>query len=144
MLTFSMEPESRAVARGLYETEWISLNEIARRSGVSARSLGRYAQAEGWQRPGHGRVVDMQGRLRLQAEKLLGIIENNVTAPAAERLRDIAALTKILRDISALDQETSAPTETGPDSAALRALLRARLEALSLDDQARSTIGDPS
>lgn len=144
MLTFSMEPEGRAMARGLYETEWISLNEIARRSGVSARSLGRYIETEGWLRPGHGRVVDMQGRLRLQAEKLLGIIEANVAAPTAERLRDMAALTKILRDISALDEETGAPADDGPDPAVLRALLRTRLEALDLDDQ-RQLIGvDPA
>ncbi len=138
MLSFSMEPESRAEARGLYETEWISLNEIARHSGISARSLGRYVVAEGWQRPGHGRVVDMQGRLRLQAEKLLALIEGHIAAPTAERLRDMAALTKILRDINALDQEVPSPADALPDPSQLRAALKQRLDALALDNLADS------
>ena len=131
MATFSIEPESRALARALFETEWTSLNEIARQSGLSTRSLGRYAEAEGWQRPGHGRTVDMRGRLRQQAEKLLALIENNESAPVQERLRDIAALAKILRDIIALDLEPAASEATLPDAVALRAQLKARLADLA-------------
>ncbi len=139
MANFSIEPESRALARALFETEWTSLNEIARQSGLSARSLGRYAEAEGWQRPGHGRTRDIQRRLQMQAEKLLALIEGHDGAPVQGRLRDIAALTKILRDIGALEVEPPPVEATSPDPIALRAQLKARLTDLATREHDRSS-----
>ncbi|MBV1706631.1 MAG: hypothetical protein KGQ37_05420 [Hyphomicrobiales bacterium] len=133
MATFSIEPESRAMARALFETEWTSLSEIARQSGLSARSLGRYAEAEGWQRPGHGRAVDIRRRLRMQAENLLTLIEGHDAKPVHERLRDMAALTKILRDIEDLEA-APAPEAPAADPAALREELKARLLQLAAQE----------
>ena len=87
------------------------LADIALATGLSLKIIGKYAENENWQRP-PSVLSRMQivTRLWQNAGQNLESIEAQLTqgAPAAA-LRDLAVLTKILRDLAALDTPEAPP-----------------------------------
>ncbi|MBV1701083.1 MAG: hypothetical protein KGQ46_04610 [Hyphomicrobiales bacterium] len=125
--------ERLALAQSLYESSWLPVLSIEKKTGVSARSIQRRAQREDWSRPSIHHRKHFADRLWQNADHWLSVLESQspdhiVTAS----LRDLSALTKVLRDL--VDYETAeqaanarAP-ETDPNRA--RDQLRQRLQIL--------------
>lgn len=114
---------ARKKARVLAETSLSPLADIALATGLSLRMIGKYAENEQWQRPPSALSrTQIVARLWQNAGQNLESIEAQLRdgAPAAA-LRDLAMLTKILRDLAALD------TPDVPPAAATAAQTKAEI-----------------
>lgn len=135
-------------ARALFESSRASAADIARSTGLSATSVARYAKRETWRRPAAikpdarppaaaSRPVEPVERL---IQRLWATLERRIEiaeiAPEETPVRDLVALSRALRELSALDKSRAAsavaPGDSGneDDSEALRAELVARLERI--------------
>lgn len=96
---------ARKRAQTLAETSLMPLADIARETGLSVRMIGQYAEKENWQRPPSALSrTQIVARLWQSAGQNLESIETQLKdGAAAAALRDLAMLTKIMRDLSVLD-----------------------------------------
>lgn len=135
-------------ARAHYESSRASAADIARSSGLSATSVARYAKRENWRRPAAdspgARRPDAASRPAESVERLIqrlwATLERRIeiaeNAPEETPVRDLVALSRALRDLSALDKSRVSPAAEPGDSAddedveALRAELVARLDRI--------------
>lgn|SRR5487761_1919243 len=125
--------ERLALAQSLYESSWLPVLSIEKKSGVSARSIQRRAQGEGWTRPSIHHRKHFADRLWQNADHWLTILESQSPDHiVTNSLRDLSALTKVLRDL--VDYETAeqaAHASTAePDPHRTRDQLRQRLQSL--------------
>ncbi len=120
-------------ARALAETSLMPLADIARETGLSPRLVGKYAKSEHWQRPSAQPTrQQIIARLWQSAGQNLESIEAQLKDGATTAaLRDLAVLTKVMRDLAALDAETITDVpEPAPGDASLRAEILQRMQRM--------------
>ena len=132
------DPGLIAQARVLVETSHLSLRAIAGRTGLSTASLSRMTKKQDWLRPQAANRRQLVARLWRTAEQHLAAIDTglqNGAPPSAAR--DLAILTKVLRDLAALEQETLLPLPAivPLDDTDIRGEIRQRLQKLHALDQ---------
>lgn len=139
-------PPTLEEARLLYEDNEVSLGEVARRLGMSRRSLGRRAKNFGWSRPADGLPraplsrSQLIGRLIARVEIEIAAVERLVAKAGLEpqaglegerAARTLAVLVRSLRELVALERGALEPTENEEpprDPDAYRRELAATLE----------------
>lgn len=121
-------------ARMLAETSLMPLSDIARSTGLSARIIGQLAARENWLRPPSALSrAQIVARLWQSAGQNLDSIEAQLKeGAAAAALRDLAVLTKIMRDLASLDAPEAPPAPRTP--AETRAEIIRRLERMRAMD----------
>ena len=132
-----LEPKIIARARVLVETTAMPLTAIARETGISAQALGKQAKAGSWVRPSSQppRHVIIARLWQSVAQNLESIEAQLREGQAAAALRDLAVLTKIMRDLAVLGSEIpdgSAPPRPPDD---LRAEIALRLQRLQVMEE---------
>ena len=132
------EPEIIAKARVLVETTAMPLTAIARETGISVPSLRKQAKAGNWLRPSSQlpRHVIL-GRLWLSVAQNLESMEAQLReGEAAGALRDLAVLTKIMRDLAVLGSEIPDGSTASRPPDDLRAEIALRLQRLQVMEEA--------
>ena len=113
------------------------LADIARETGLSPRLVGKYAKSENWQRPpAQPTRQQIVARLWQSAGQNMESIEAQLKQGATTAaLRDLAVLTKVMRDLAALDAETPPDIPEPPQSDAdLRTEILRRLQRMQALD----------